>query len=431
MSRWSEQFDKHPIHSVLSEIKSLSLVQGSYIDDEMESERRRFDKFISNVEQVVQDIDPEFYPERPLTQISNALNNDAFRSQIREFTKEHRIESIRAANDHLTSILPNVLQIAESRRAHAPMETIQLIETAHDRFSSKIAEQLRRFEAEIARLTEKSRESHELADNLSSALDTLRDNTNAALAEWERQFSSAETSRDKKFADAELEQRQRSAQSIDRLETEIDAALDQSRDTINRQSSEIIDALKKISSAIESDIQEKHQEILEIHGLVVNDGVAGGYQQNEIRERSAADVWRKISFGMIIASVTWIGIKYFLGFDKNSNGEIEWASVISAISLTLVLLGGAGYASRQSKLHREAEHAMRWFALEVKAFDPFIASLAEGDRSELKKAMTDRLFGNPRAPVPSHHDAADVTVAKSMIESLSSAVTNILKAAQK
>lgn len=39
---------------------------------------------------------------------------------------------------------------------------------------------------------------------------------------------------------------------------------------------------------------------------------------------------------------------------------------------------------------------MRWFELEVSAFDPFISSLNEEEQRELKKQLSERLFGKDR-----------------------------------
>ena len=36
---------------------------------------------------------------------------------------------------------------------------------------------------------------------------------------------------------------------------------------------------------------------------------------------------------------------------------------------------------------------MRWFALEVKAIDPFLASLGEEDHKKLKVQICERIFG--------------------------------------
>ena len=57
-----------------------------------------------------------------------------------------------------------------------------------------------------------------------------------------------------------------------------------------------------------------------------------------------------------------------------------------SFSLTAVLLYGAAYSAQQSTKHRNNEKRARWFALEIKAIDPFISSLPESDRIGFQRA---------------------------------------------
>ena len=75
------------------------------------------------------------------------------------------------------------------------------------------------------------------------------------------------------------------------------------------------------------------------------------------------------------------------------NSGISWSQLLKAFSVTGVLLFGAAYSAKQSNIHRQNEKRTRWFALEVKAIDPFIASLKEDDRKALKNELSKRLFG--------------------------------------
>ena len=114
-----------------------------------------------------------------------------------------------------------------------------------------------------------------------------------------------------------------------------------------------------------------------------------------------------------------------MGFDLTLTGEVNWAEVVTAASLTLVLLGAAGYSARQSKLHRETEQHMRWFALEVKAIDPFLSSLPVEQQNELKNQLSQKLFGQNRLSADRSEGSVDPAAFKSMTE----AAVSIIKAA--
>ena len=64
-----------------------------------------------------------------------------------------------------------------------------------------------------------------------------------------------------------------------------------------------------------------------------------------------------------------------------------------SFSVIAILIFGASYAAKQSNHHRRNEQRATWFALETKAIDPYLASMNEEDRNELKKKLTEKLFG--------------------------------------
>jgi hypothetical protein len=82
--------------------------------------------------------------------------------------------------------------------------------------------------------------------------------------------------------------------------------------------------------------------------------------------------------------------------------RIFWLQIGKSISLTILLLSFAVYASKQAALHRISERKSRSFFLQVQAFDPFIESLPEATRHELKQSLSARIFG----PDDPEHDKA-------------------------
>ena len=92
-----------------------------------------------------------------------------------------------------------------------------------------------------------------------------------------------------------------------------------------------------------------------------------------------------------------------------------------------MLLAAAGYFSLQSKLHRDSEQQMRWFALEVKAIDPFLSSLDDLDQKELKKKLSEKLFGQDRASTNKGDGKIDVNAYEEITASFMSPLKEILK----
>lgn len=122
--------------------------------------------------------------------------------------------------------------------------------------------------------------------------------------------------------------------------------------------------------------------------------MAGGYLRNANEERNFADTWRVWTVIFIACTVAWLMSAILSDFTVSQTGAVIWHKVALSFALSGVLLFGAAYSAQQSTRHRNAEKRTRWFALEVKAIDPFIHSLPEEQRQALKKELSERMFGH-------------------------------------
>ena len=67
-------------------------------------------------------------------------------------------------------------------------------------------------------------------------------------------------------------------------------------------------AVKNFDDKVETtqtDINDKHNDIKTLHGLVVEDSVAGGYKRNADNEKSQASLWRISSIVALILAAIW------------------------------------------------------------------------------------------------------------------------------
>jgi len=182
-----------------------------------------------------------------------------------------------------------------------------------------------------------------------------------------------------------------------------------------------------------NDGNTKHNKILELYQITADDSVGASFLKNAKDEKKQANTWRKISISFIIVTVFWMLFTYSMSLDSGStkakinfintttNTEVEidktkvavekkpsqelnsnivkaiedvpWYKLFITFSLSGVLLWGSAYAAQQSTKHRKNEKQAMWFALEVRAIDPFISTLEPADRNELKKQFSQKLFG--------------------------------------
>ena len=138
MSRWSDQFERHAIHQTLQQTRDWLDVEVEDIDSEQEAEKRRLIKALDAIKEMVDGLDPEFFPEQQLTQLNNHLRHQHFLNQIQAYSSSPSVQPLRFANDHLTSEIPTVYQLAKLALQPAARKSIKAVEDAYDAFCKTI-----------------------------------------------------------------------------------------------------------------------------------------------------------------------------------------------------------------------------------------------------------------------------------------------------
>lgn len=155
---------------------------------------------------------------------------------------------------------------------------------------------------------------------------------------------------------------------------------------IKSKGSTIIDSMNENLS----DSNIKRQNILELYEIVAGDSATSGYMRNVNHERKHANIWRRCSIGFIIATAVWL-FGYIIFFLLNE-GDVSWKIIPLAISLTGVLLFGAVYSGQQSSRHRNNEQRLMQMALQITAFEPFVSSLDNAEKNQLRKEVAASIF---------------------------------------
>lgn len=393
MSRWSEEFEKHPIHEMLSQAITYLDTDIEDTNAALESERRRLHGVVSNLREIVAGLDPEFYPTQLLNQVHQHLSHQQFNQQLQAYSSSPQIKYLQAANDHITQFTPQIFHLAAMSRQIESQEVISNAQKAFSSFTASmetIAEQTQerfnKYESELAAVDEK-------AKLLSQTIDGLDTSTNTKLAEWQTEFTDKQASWAQQHSDGKI---QRDNEFQELLAEQKSAGEAQQEEFTLEQGEKLqatLDHFKETGQDVLDDVRQKHEDVKEIHKLVGRDSVAGGYQTGAGDEKKQADLWRIVSLVCMGGTVVWLIIKYNSGFVPAEDGSINWPNVLVASSLTAILLYAAGYTSRQSRMHRDNEKLLRSYALETKALDPFIASLEKADQQAIKAELVRRMFG--------------------------------------
>ena len=397
MSRWSDVFESHGIHDVLRDSRQCLDKKVEDTNLEFENERRRLIKVINILQGVVSGIDPEFFPVTLLDQINNHLRGNRFLSELQTYSTNPQLSHLQNANDHLTDQSHLIYQLSAMARLINSRNVIKTAEDAFTSFAESMETTKTNFEVDLETNTDKLEINEGKLDTLDTTLENLKVSTGEKQAEWQVEFTKNQTERAEEYSTTKIDQGKEFAKFLSEWITQANEQTDNISSQYNVNLEEEAKTFNECAKEIKDDMNVKHERVLKLYGLVGQNSVAGGYQEQALAEEKSANLWRWISVGSMAAAVLWIGTMYlniyFGWYEAPKSGTFNWTEIIRSYSLSAILLTIAGYASSQSKMHRNNRKHMLSFALETKALDPFMASLKEDQQQEIKAEIIRRMFG--------------------------------------
>lgn len=420
MSRWTDQFESHQIHQTLSQLESWLDVDLKEIDATHQAEKRRLTKSIATIKDAINGLDGEFFPDLVLNQINQHLRQAPIWNNLSGYHSHKSSNLLVNANDHLNSIIPQVFQVASLAKPIKVKESVKSIESAIDSFCQTVSDRQREIERGLEDISRKLSLLADRSAQIEVDFDNLRRDLSISISNWQSEHTAAQSDRAELFSKSQIERSNKYDETLRDWNSKLEKDV---REVVTTYSDKLTTEFTIFNKHVEEmllDMNSKHEAIRAIHGLVGTDGVAGGYQKSATDEKKSANNWRATSVAFLVAAAAWLLTKYLLGFETTWFGRINWPELMTAASLTLVLLAGAGYAARQSKIHRTNEHQMHWFALEVKAIDPFISSLPIDEQHTLKTQLSEKLFGKDRQTTTPDRQDLDLSVLKTLNDHLSS-----------
>ena len=419
MSEWSTKFLAHPIFVTLDELHQLAVLdkKESVITDGPDFRRLR--KIFSTVKSMVMGLDPEILNFGTLDNLNSLLNSDikgpltikvdAGDSDVNgigdravEIYAEHAKLALSVANKEHNDAVANIeaeldllLERAEQHIANTKGAELNLLEVA-DQLSTSIAAT--------------NSETILLSEQLSS----IRSSGEELQGTWQAQFSEAQNQRSTEFTSLlTISQTEAAAMITDEREN--------LRNTIETTRSET----QVEMNDLKVDVQNWHEEILDIYQLVAADSVGAGYLKNAQEERQAANFWRWGAIVFIVMAVAWLvyitdgGIRLEGSDESNSVSEVPTLfgrSFFTSIGVVGSLLFGAAFSASQSSKHRNFEQRARRFGLEMKALNPFLSGMGDSDVLAIKKELATKIFGKFDLVSPKGEKISDHTQMKYIAE---------------
>jgi uncharacterized protein YhaN len=238
-----------------------------------------------------------------------------------------------------------------------------------------------------------------------------------AISTFQQQFSDAQQTRQTEFSTAE----QNRSSTAQKNEEERKALFDEAQRTRGDEAAskaaaaasiheDLVAALKNSAALVITNLEAQKAHVQKLVGIISDTGMAHGFQKTADAEQKEANTWKRIAAWSLVAWIVIGCIFFALTYDK----DLTLAAVARQflISTPFVLL--SGFAAMQVSRHQKNERQMRQTELEIASIDPFLATLDDADRNEVKREFATRFFGQREVnetPDPTPSNLIDLTAA--------------------
>lgn len=136
------------------------------------------------------------------------------------------------------------------------------------------------------------------------------------------------------------------------------------------------------------DFREKEEQINRLVGTISGTAIAGSYEKSSEQEKSAADTLRFASIFCMFVIVCIVTYSFW----ETTTDAFKWENSIFRIILALILSVPSAYLARESSKHRLQQYSHLQTSLDLKAINPFIATLPAEEQNKLKAEIANRIF---------------------------------------
>lgn len=232
----------------------------------------------------------------------------------------------------------------------------------------------------------------------------------AAKAAYEKQLEDLEAASAKKLAELQVTLEQLTEQ-FESSQSERDSRLTETLASASARTDEKLAAVDKLlkeqeaageaqrgsliesASGLMSELESHRDKALDLVGLIATTSVTGGYQRIANQEQEAARLWRRIALASFVAFASF-ALYAFFSTSGDSEPGFSLAGLLRRLFVSGSLLLVGGFAAREAAKHQVRERHNRQQQLRLEALDPFLESLDDAKRAELKERLVDGFFAS-------------------------------------
>lgn len=404
MSQWIDRINNHQIFSLINNLQSL--IEGSreiaQHDPNANSALERIDKVISYLKSLLSQTDQNLINPGILTNITPHLNNVL--NEINSYSRNHNIGHLNNANTNIDNLLPFLGQIPAISTSADLINLKELSEKYYkflDDLIIKIRTETVSFENErkniTTRIEELSKEISTQKQRLDNALNDFTNKTSEFINKFIKESIEAENKRriifDEESNERLSETKNAEEKRIEIFKNQMNVFESTISKLITDSGQKIQDLIKNYEDQVKSKIDFiENQKVYaeKIVGLVSITGMSGGYQRVANEELKSYKFWTMVAFFSLLGLVIFALVSFHSVASKET---FEWGELLSRLLVTIPFALLAGFAGLLAERHKRTERINRQRELEIASIDPFLATLTDEERNQVKKQVAAKIFG--------------------------------------
>lgn len=405
MSQWTARIEDHAAiqraSQVLQQLDNLTdalpddaAVLGSYerLRTVVRAVHERFDK-----------MDPALVHPNALASVDQHLQQVA--NELSAFTSDKAPQRLENANSYADNLL-SVIHLVPTPLNDADIEGLRDSVTSYRRTAGQL---IRNLQDEASAARNKLQDLQGKIAEVNQEIGSQKARLDTAINQFQQQSAAAEEKRRTDFAEEQKQRTDAVQEAYEQHESASGAQLRQQqqdwRDALNASKADfqqLRDSIEESAGKLAASLEEQQAIAEKIVGIISNTGMAGGYQRVANEERAHAKLWRLIAVG----AMTGLIIFALLAFAYTLDTSFAWPGFAGRVFATLTFGVLAAYAAKQADEHLRVERNNRRVELEIASIDPYLASLPEEHRFDVKRKLAERHFGRYE---PSHASPTDPT----------------------
>lgn len=394
------EFDTHVVFKTLKDLNetfqmvesSLDFIQGNFVNSYRSIIFKRGINFISKT------LDCcifEIIGNEILIGISKQL--ESVNLQLKTYHNSLALNNINNAESGL--------KLAISQSTMLPLD-FDRIEFNHSNSISKLEQLFLDSSLKIESFNKKSNEDSE-------QLEILIENQKKQISSINEIISKSKT--DLELIQDSFEKRFRSLQELnnDSFNEDRNKYTQSFKTLFDKSETEVLGYLEKLKI--------KETEASNLLNVIGNIGVTGNYQKVANAHQYSANLFRYISFGIMIV----LSILLICAIWDIKSESFDWHRAIIRILVSTIFIYPAAYAAKESAKHRKLENYNRKAELELASINPFIELLSDQKKQEIKEKLVDKFFGNSRDLIEDHSINKSEEISPNMLEQIVKLINSI------